>query len=332
MKRDIQDCLDGTDERQAKRSSLGDSESKYVQPQACSESMLFPSTSQEYANRRLLPWMKANGFSGLEHLEFRYSKECGQSLGCFALKAFHMNDVIFEVPQACIFSLHSLQTSPLTSFITSIITKNAKDIIISNEFLLWLHMIAEKNGNMYRTPQSSTESKESRENLQTYFQSLSNISPSIISWEEGLLRALDGTNVGNSINSLQQKIKDYDNLLQLIHNWDTVEAEKYIPKAIFNYSALVWAAGHYLSRRYPSSFGDFESNKEKEKELITQSNTRNDELLGNHGALVPLLDILNHKSDQSWIRFEVKDYKLQIICNYPIKQVRNVIPSLISFI
>lgn len=77
-----------------------------------------------------------------------------------------------------------------------------------------------------------------------------------------------------------------------------------------------------MSRRYPSSFGDFESSKEKE--MIHPSNTRNDELLGNHGALVPLLDILNHKSDQSWIRFEVKDYKLQIICNYPIKHYLSI--------
>ncbi len=41
----------------------------------------------------------------------------------------------------------------------------------------------------------------------------------------------------------------------------------------------------------------------------------------NLGVMVPLLDILNHDSSQEWLRFEVKDEALQVICNVPRKKV-----------
>ena len=42
----------------------------------------------------------------------------------------------------------------------------------------------------------------------------------------------------------------------------------------------------------------------------------------NLGIMVPLLDILNHDSSQEWLRFEVKNEALQVICNVPRKKVR----------
>lgn len=326
MKRDIHDVYDPSDQSDLTNYQIKKSSQQHDQGEPHSESpekAIFPSTNEAFVHESLIPWMKSTGFTGLQHLEFKYSSECGNSLGCFALKPFHLNEVIFEVPQTCIFSLHSItSTSPLTNFITSFAKENNCSHLISKEFLMWLHMIAERAGRLFRNQRNSESNPTGdRESLQTYFQSLSRISPSVISWEERLISALEGTNVGNSIVSLRQQIRESVDILQRIHHWNPVEAEKYLPKEHFHYQSIVWAAGHYLSRRYPAHFGDFHQSDEEKRKEEPMNHKRDHELLGNHGALVPLLDILNHKAERSWIRFEIKNQKLQIICNYPIQQV-----------
>ena len=55
--------------------------------------------------------------------------------------------------------------------------------------------------------------------------------------------------------------------------------------------------------------------------------------LGDLGSLCPLLDILNHKSGTDWLKLEVSDGCLHVICNHPIRKVaseRLVLKSIVS--
>ena len=91
------------------------------------------------------------------------------------------------------------------------------------------------------------------------------------------------------------------------------------PESTYSLSNLLWARGHYLSRRYPEHFActstDFVNNAcQLPKEPGVEEN----------GALVPLLDVLNHKNTvggMEWLSFsgeEDSEY-LTVSTNFPIK-------------
>lgn len=277
------------------------------------------STSLDYSQVQLVPWFQAKGFTGLEHLEFRYSEKCGQSLGCFALKSYSVGEVIFSIPQSCIFNYDPLLSTPLAQFVQSTLQKHG--LIDSKEFLYWIHMIAERE-----SFGCGIVSNGMKSNLQVYFQSLSKVSPSLLNWDPNLLSTLQGSNLGKSITDLKELLVDYSKLIEQIHEFEPEESTKFLPKNIFTYDSLLWAAGHYLSRRYPESFGT--KNDENEIKLsfsdMDTSSSNQLSMLGNVGSLVPLLDILNHNHEREWIKFSVKDYKLQIICNYPIQKGQEI--------
>jgi hypothetical protein len=294
---------------------------------------LVPTTDLENCQQYLLPWFQVNRFAGLEHLEFRYSDKCYGSLGCFSLKSFQPNDIIFSVPQSCIFTSDKTLSTSLSRFLTDTLAKHHNSLLENRtEFYYWVHMIAIKNGLEVGIPANNQ--------MKTYLQSLSENSPSILSWNEALLSTVQHTNLGKSIQDLKETLSSFARLIEQIREWEPTEANVYLPKDLFNYTSLLWAAGHYLSRRYPGYFGVSNASSEKvqkkssftlaERRSSENNNHNNDNknnpdsLLGNLGALVPLLDILNHNHEQEWLKFLIKDGMLHVICNIPIEKVRNI--------
>jgi hypothetical protein len=276
------------------------------------------STAQEYVNQTLIPWFIAGGFLGLDGLEFRYSSGCCNTLGCFSSKDFEVGDVLFEIPQSHIFSIGRVLISPLSSFVQENTMKYGSGSRFSLEFLYWIHMISEKSGMVSQTVKEAGEGKGAV--LQTYFQSLSVIPPSILTWEDELLEAIQSTNLFQSVSELKSSIHQYCQLIDDLHSWNELEAKKFLPKEIFHYDSLLWAAGHYMSRRYPSRFGCSLSTEQEENITVTEC-CKTESILGNVGSLVPLLDILNHNHDQEWLKFNIENGKLQVICNYPVAKV-----------
>jgi hypothetical protein len=289
-----------------------------------------PTTDLENCQQYLLPWFHVNGFVGLEHLEFRYSDKCYGSLGCFSLKSFQPNDVIFSVPQSCILTSDKTLSTSLSQFLRGTIAKHKNCILdYSTEFYYWVHMIAIRNGLDVGVPANNQ--------MKTYLQSLSEDSPSILSWNEALLSTVQHTNLGKSVQDLKETLSSFARLIEQIHEWEPTDANVLLPKDIFTYNSILWAAGHYLSRRYPGYFGmssesgeSGESGSDKSSFTLAErrsfeNNNHNkncpDSLLGNLGALVPLLDILNHNHEQEWLKFLIKDGMLHVICNIPIEKV-----------
>jgi hypothetical protein len=322
MKRPLEDAEDLECSKKIAFASQSPNEESHTSINICCSG----STSEEYANQTLLPWFSDCGFLGLDQLEFRYSNSCCNTLGCFSQKPFAVGDLLFEIPQSHIFNIGKVLTSPLSSFVQETTKKHDSGTRFSLEFLYWIHMIAEKEGVVHQTLQETEIRKSS--SLQPYFRSLSSIPPSILTWEDELLEAIQSTNLCQSVSELKSSIHQYCQLIEDFHSWNEPEAKKYLPKEIFHYDSLLWAAGHYMSRRYPSHFGSSLSAEKKEEVPVTVS-LKIESLLGNVGSLVPLLDILNHNHDQEWLKFNIKDGKLQVICNYPIAKVSKTYPLLL---
>ncbi len=114
--------------------------------------------------KECLRWIESCGGIGLCNLDFKVSMDCS-SLGCFALKNFKVGELLFSIPQSCIFGFQN----SLDSTLTPIIFASAKQLglceSITAEFVIWLHMIAAKeiSGHEYHA----------------YFTSLSDAPPNI---------------------------------------------------------------------------------------------------------------------------------------------------------
>ena len=69
-----------------------------------------------------------------------------------------------------------------------------------------------------------------------------------------------------------------------------------------------------MSRRYPGRFA-------LQPSADSMLDPRKESLGDNLGAFVPLLDILNHDDSEEWLKLEVVDNDLLILCNHPVKEV-----------
>lgn len=259
----------------------------------------FPSTSFDSLTQ-LLSWFQTNQFQGLEDLEFKASETCGGSLGCFAKKDFAVGDLLFTVPQSSILSTAHVLQSPITKFIYEEAIKRKMLSKISVELLVWLCMIDEQRDDQH---------------FQVYVQSLAKYSPSLLNWDPNLLALFDQTNLGTTIKTLEGKLNEYAELLREMRRWNKPTSEQLLPVERFNFNSLVWACGHYLSRRYPGQYGA----PTPQDASIDLSKFSREADMGNVGAMIPLLDILNHSHEQEWLKFEVKDGALHVLCNYPVK-------------
>jgi hypothetical protein len=266
-------------------------------------------------------WLKSHQIQGLEDVEFRQSDSCQQSYGCYAKRDFSIGDVIFQIPQACLFGFHDVFETILTQVIMATFQRFNLGSKLSPELILWLHMIEQC----------------SNENLlfHVYFSSLSPFSPTIENWSTSYLQFLDGTNLASTLSHDRDCFEDLSDLLNEI--WVTYQEVLQHPSHslvsdrtstttglkinIFTPSSLRWARGQYLSRRYPERFIKID---EKALEFRMKIPTQNELTFGKMGVMVPLLDILNHNDEAEWLDFQIQETTnaLQIICNHPIKMVR----------
>lgn len=244
----------------------------------------------------LCDWLAGHG-AALDGIELKSSDLAGGGLGCFATRPFKAGDTLFVVPKDCLFGVGNVLESDATQTILKQADALGESHLCTADALLWVHMLLHKH--CETSP------------FFHYFKSLDARSPSLLQWPQELLELIDGTNLGSSLQSLHQSLLSISSLLSRIHALDPKSAEKHgLRPAVFTLEELQWACGHYLSRRYPKSFAAIPASLQSHPLL-----ERREQNLGNIGTLVPLLDILNHNDEEEWLRFEVVEQGLQVICN-----------------
>lgn len=270
------------------------------------------STTSEISMIELHAWFLSNGVVGLGRVDFRYSKaDCGSSLGCFARDAIGVGETIFIIPQSCIIGLSNATGTLLSIFLRRTILKHNLPHKITSELLIWLHMIEQRSF------------RDSYFNV--YLNSLDAVSPSPVSWNSHLLEALNGTNLGKSIEESRESLKKHMEFLDAVRNCEPIQAAVLLPSDIFTLDALIWAKGHYLARRYPGDFSLKHSTLASDgKAASPSSSSANDNRepgLQNLGSMVPLLDILNHNDEHEWLKLEVYNNCLYVKCIHKVEKV-----------
>jgi hypothetical protein len=272
-------------------------------------------TTQPNTLEVLTSWFQSHKFTGLENLDFKLSDNCSKTLGCFAKKDFAVGETIFTIPRSCILGLGSAMDHPIANFIYNEAKKHQCFHLVTVELLIWLVMIDGK----YRDHENEEEDDDEGDGefppIHPYLTSLADPSPSLLHWDPKLLKVLEHTNLGNALRELEKTLKGHANFLKDLKKWNKKDSERLLPSKYFHYDSLVWACGHYLSRRYPGHF----ANQIYRDLTIDDNKFGREENMGNIGSLVPLLDILNHNDEQEYLKFEVKNQSLHVICNYEVK-------------
>lgn len=249
-------------------------------------------------------------------IEFRDSSlnSGGSGVGCFALKNFNIGDTFFVIPTKCIFSYKNALNTSTTRLVREAATSLNERNKVTKELLIWLTICEE-----YANDQSF---------FYPFVKSLDTNTPCPNLWPNDLLDGLIGTNIYKNIIDVNNHLDDIIEFLTRVRKWIVVNKkdENALNTQVFNKTTLNWARSHYVSRRYPNHFSGDEIIEDKESMLDTREIG-----LSNIGCLCPLLDILNHNSDQDWLNFVVKDSELHVICAYPIKKGGEIFSNYGSF-
>lgn len=270
------------------------------------------STGQNLTN--LLDWLKVCGVKGLEDDRFHFKSSNG--LGCFASKDFKFNDLLFAIPLKCIISLSDANSSKISKLLRQAAHSFGEPTLVTSELLIWIFMIQQL--------------ADTKSHFNPFLQSLDSESPSPLSWPTDLQAALNGTNM-STMSASKSSIKRHAKFLDEVRRWalETNRDFSFLGSDTFNLSSLIWARGHYLARRYPVEFS-VKSIIDGSSSCVSRfNNTANDDNgdldgrevgMMNLGALVPLLDILNHSPEREWLTFKVEGEYLYVVCNYPIEK------------
>lgn len=265
-------------------------------------------------------WLQAAGCNGLDGLCIKETfSEDGNScdFGCIAKTSFEVGDVLFTVPQMCIFSFADVMCSLLAKEFKDYAIGVQRSDLVTAELLIWIEMCHQR-----QNPSCQ---------FHVYMQSLSADEPTIASWDDVLCSCFEGTNLAVMIGAtMAARWQEQFNLfLSFIDVLESNEDNKYFKLLSaspidmlrgIDAAALKWARGHYLSRRYPGQFAVSSTPRLFEDAAITKERD-----FGNIGSLVPLLDLLNHRPEQQWITFNPTETELQVICNYPIAKVGHLL-------
>jgi hypothetical protein len=257
-----------------------------------------------------LEWLNRKGAKGLDKFIVKPSPTC-VGAGCFASRDILAGEVLFTIPQSCIFSLVNTENTCMTKILRHYATSIGNPKIITSELLIWLHMC---------------ESNIKDFGHLEYFNSLDNIPPNVLNWSGEDTFTLSGTNLDRAVNQLMERVKTLAILLDDIRRYVSTSISHLIELHVceedyirnfdehfpFTDIHLKWAIGHYLSRRYPGKFAHPASLGPEGRESG----------MGNIGALVPFLDILNHNPDKEWLSFRLQDGALVVVSNVDVKQVR----------
>lgn len=276
-----------------KRSSACESSSSSKQPRLHDGRHAISSLSDP-----LCEWLAVNhvGMNGIS-----FAQSTLGSLGCFADKRFEVGDLMFTVPKQCLFGIENVEGSGLARFLVQEAEALGQAERCTAELLLWISMILAKH-----TPSALHYA---------CMNSLDACSPSLLSWPSDLLGALRGSNLGSSLHTLSCSLEQKAALLQAIYSRCPAAAQAQgLTEGMCSADELRWAAGHYLSRRYPGKYQQPSSSSSSSSSLLLQHREAG---IGNMGVLVPLLDILNHNDQQDWLSLQLSAEGLQVICKYP---------------
>lgn len=285
-----------------------------AEPTRTNSSVSTTHTGQTLQN--LLNWLKTCGTLGLEDGRFHFQNsvdECGGSLGGFAARNFAIGDVLFSIPLSCLVSISNTNDSKLTKLVRDAALAFGDSKMVTSELLIWLFMI-----------QQLTDSDG---HFHAFVRSLDSLSPSPLSWPDNLTATLLGTNMSTMTNS-SSSVERHSQFLDDVRIWASENGRdcSLVDANSFNITSLIWARGHYLARRYPGTFSSSESYEKSlmpntpDAEQIDTSSDGREQGMMNLGALVPLLDILNHNPEREWLTFKVSDGFLHVICNHPIEK------------
>ena len=248
------------------------------------------SSSSEHV---LLSWLTLA--QGLDDLSF--NRSALGSLGCFAKRDFAVGDPLFSIPTSYILTYHDANNSREVALIREGVkslhdagTLQSSPQVMTAELLLWVFMIVQLN------TQDSL--------FGPYMKSLDSVSPSPLSWPNDLLLALQSTNIGDMKSSIEMLTKQCA-LLGEVYTWgiNNNRDTSFLHTDKTNMNTLIWARGHYLSRRYPSHFGGDKGSNDDSHSYDSDARELD---MDNLGALVPLLDILNHDDTQEYLIFDVR--------------------------
>lgn len=158
---------------------------------------------------------------------------------------------------------------------------------------------------------------DSKSPFHAYFNSLDTLSPSVLSWPSDLQDTFQGTNLGIEFDAYYVRILEYLACLKDINIWleanDLNSCCMIFSETIYNHHTLIWARGHYLARRYPGKYTTHQSTR-----LSSELTDVMERDMENLGCFIPVLDILNHNSDQDWLSFRIESNKFLVLCNYDV--------------
>ena len=257
----------------------------------------------------LLAWLRSCGTKGLEdgRIDFLHSDgQCGGSLGGFAAKDFEVGELLFAIPLTCIISLKDTLNSRVTALVRDAAKFFRDTTLVTSELLIWLFMIQQLG--------------DRNNHFSPFVESLDSESPSPLSWPKDLASALIGTNM-STMTSSSSSVEKHSQFLDEVRQWalETNRDCSFLPPEKFNLTSLVWARGHYLARRYPGKFCfDSCSGDDGAESISAAEGDGREQGMMNLGALVPLLDILNHNPESEWLTFKVIDGFLNVTCNHPV--------------
>lgn len=149
----------------------------------------------------------------------------------------------------------------------------------------------------------------------TYFASLSDIPPGAAYWPLELKQAFVGTN----LQFLAEDISDLNRFTTVLGCIRERLGSQLFPDDVYSIQNILWARGHYLSRRYPEDFAYSVQQQDRQSIFCTIAKETG---LQENGAMVPLLDLLNHKTvdgiGNEWLDFQVDEKYLTVSTNIDI--------------
>lgn len=271
-------------------------------------------------------WLKKSGAKGLDRVMFAETTTSSSNtsmggFGCFAKRDFSVGDTIFEIPGSCVFGVDqvtsdvgdkkkkknmssnskgskkgSTSSSRSSSDRMEVIAARVRDTamrlqkpdLCSDELLLRLGMI-EANTN----PESGFHS---------YMRSLDqHTTPSLMHWPPALKLVLGkvGPSGNRLVPDVEALLDGHLDLLEKARELYSVrdqersgqgdEEEDWLPAEVFNRTSLIWAYGHYKSRRIPITLPEQDSDSSSNGSKLAAKNDG-----GQCGVLVPALNVMNH--------------------------------------
>ena len=268
-----------------------------------------------------LAFLKDNSTTTTTKRSWSIQSTALRGLVVVATEAIPPNTILFDLPQSRVLSYQrDVCGTPLSKYLLGLFANdNNADNSISPEELTWLNMIVWLN-------QTDTADTTDSNYCHTYLKALDSVPPVLSSWPQPLQDLLVGTNIqtqnkdGTTTKSAAVAVdlllaflgrarlriaekekrcqeKDGTTANKGIPDDDSVHSQlkarnilmQHATVSIFNKAAILWARGHFMSRRFPDS-------------LLVSSTASTD----THTAttpppqpsfcFIPVLDLMNHSA------------------------------------